>query len=159
MVPGFLEKINKFPHPRGCWEWVGSISHKTGYGKFSILGGTWGAHRVSWMLFKGPIPEGLWLLHKCDTPSCVNPEHLFLGTPKENSQDMVRKGRWNGNRGGTKPGRVLNMKSPHRKLTETQVKEILRSPLGNYQLAKLYPVSAPAIRALRNNKNYYRDFR
>lgn len=51
------------------------------------------AHRYSWMIANGPIPKGLWVLHKCDTPACINPDHLFLGTCRDNAKDCYRKGR------------------------------------------------------------------
>jgi hypothetical protein len=78
---------------RGCWIWQGPI-FKDGYGAIGIRRiGTKRAHRVSYEAFVGPIPEGAWVLHRCDEPRCVNPEHLFTGTPKDNTQDMLSKGR------------------------------------------------------------------
>lgn len=79
----------------GCWLWTGSTS-KEGYGKLS--GGNRGASplvasRVSWLLHFGPVPEGMHILHACDTPSCVRPNHLFPGTAATNARDMVSKGR------------------------------------------------------------------
>ena len=85
----FWRKVNK---TGSCWLWTGAhLAH--GYGqvrrnKLGIL-----AHRYSWMLRHGPIPDGLNVLHKCDVRACVNPEHLFLGTQKQNVDDMLRKGR------------------------------------------------------------------
>ena len=76
----------------GCWIWTGA-KDRDGYGRFWIGGKTKRAHRVSYEAFKGPIPGDLELLHSCDNPSCVNPEHLSAGTSKDNSQDMMRKGR------------------------------------------------------------------
>lgn len=78
---------------RGCWLWRGPV-FKDGYGAIGIRRtGTQRAHRVSYDAFVGPIPTGLWVLHRCDVPRCVNPEHLFLGTPSDNTQDCFAKGR------------------------------------------------------------------
>jgi hypothetical protein len=75
-----------------CWLWLGPRD-RDGYGLTPRLGGEARAHRVSWVLAHGPIPPGRWVLHRCDTPGCVNPAHLFLGTTRENTADMVAKGR------------------------------------------------------------------
>lgn len=76
----------------GCWVWTGS-KIPTGYGKLSIHNKKVAAHRLSWALHNGPIPAGLHVLHRCDNPPCVNPEHLFLGTDGDNAADKVSKGR------------------------------------------------------------------
>jgi len=89
-----------FKHVRrttGCWYWLG---HKTfyGYGHFRIGDKTLRAHRVSWMLHHGPIPEGMCICHHCDKRFCVNLDHLFCGTQEDNMQDAVLKGRAPGQR-------------------------------------------------------------
>jgi hypothetical protein len=87
-----------------CWVWTGG-RYRKGYGKFDALQY---AHRVSWEIHNGPIPKGLYVLHKCDNPPCVRPDHLFLGTLADNNADMLTKGRYN------------------TKLSEDQVAEIKR---------------------------------
>lgn len=62
----------------GCWLWMRGIAN-TGYGAVYVDGKRWDAHRLSWAAFRGPIPSGYWVLHKCDVRSCCNPDHLFLG--------------------------------------------------------------------------------
>ena len=76
----------------GCWNWKASF-HRDGYGFFRFEGKMQLAHRVSYKLFKGPIPEKMYICHTCDNPACINPSHLFLGTQKDNMDDMKRKGR------------------------------------------------------------------
>jgi len=83
------------PEPMsGCWIWTARVS-PAGYGQASYKRKSTFAHRLAWTLFRGPIPEGLCVLHKCDNPPCVNPEHLFIGTQIENIRDCVAKGRIN----------------------------------------------------------------
>jgi hypothetical protein len=88
----FWSKVKQTPH---CWVWLGAKT-STGYG---VIGrgrrgeGNARASHVSWFIHNGPIPTGQWLLHKCDNPTCVNPEHLFLGNHTDNMRDCVAKGR------------------------------------------------------------------
>lgn len=103
--------------PDECWPWTGA-HYSSGYGNVGVLDDdliprTRGAHRIAWELRVGPIPPGLSVLHRCDTPACVNPDHLFLGTHADNMADMVAKGR---EARGTRNGQA--------KLTEQQVGEI-----------------------------------
>lgn len=82
-----------------CWNWMRYVCGATGYGRLAGPDGYQkiGAHRASWLINRGPIPDGLWVLHKCDNRRCVNPDHLFLGTCEDNVHDMWEKGR------GSKP--------------------------------------------------------
>lgn len=113
----FWQKVNK---TETCWLWT-AAKHFFGYGLIGcpdkpkrILR----AHRASWEMAFGPIPKGLYVLHKCDVPSCVNPDHLFLGTHQQNVDDMVRKGR------NAKTGNGSGENSPNSKLTWCNVKKI-----------------------------------
>lgn len=76
----------------GCWEWTGYIE-KNGYGKITFRRKRQSVHRLSYSSFKGDIPEGMDVCHRCDVRHCVNPEHLFVGTRKQNMEDCVNKGR------------------------------------------------------------------
>jgi len=83
----------RFDYANGCWEWQRGIGKK-GYGVVSFQGkSSQTLSRVVWILWNGPIPDGLCVLHKCDNPPCCNPDHLFLGTHKQNALDKIMKGR------------------------------------------------------------------
>lgn len=82
---------------KGCLEWKGS-KNQSGYGLIGIQGSLWQTHRAVYHFLVGEIPEGLFICHKCDNPSCINPEHLFVGTRQDNNRDAVNKGRWPGAR-------------------------------------------------------------
>ncbi len=93
LIDRLITKTRK--EPSGCVVFTGSIN-RTGYGRIGRGRHqvSMSAHRASYELFIGPIPAGLWVLHRCDNPPCVNPVHLFLGTGKDNTQDCIAKGRF-----------------------------------------------------------------
>jgi len=76
----------------GCWLWIGT-KNTQGYGDFRCNKKRYGSHRFSYIVYKGEIPKGIFVLHSCDNPACVNPDHLWLGTAKDNSIDMYSKNR------------------------------------------------------------------
>jgi hypothetical protein len=88
----FWPKVSKSTDADGCWLWLGG-GRGRGYGAFKISGKKESAHKVSYEMAYGPVPEGLFVCHRCDVRRCVRPDHLFVGTAEDNSRDMSRKGR------------------------------------------------------------------
>lgn len=128
----------------GCWLWTAS-KLQDGYGRLRVGNITEGAHRVSYKLNRGKIPEGLCVLHTCDVSACVNPEHLWLGTVADNNADMMKKGR------GVF---VKGAKNGSSKLTETQVIEIRASTKNQYVLAEEYRTSQGHISGILSRKSW-----
>lgn len=135
-------------HEIGCWEWVGG-KDKDGYGSFMSehLGQRFQrAHRWSYAYHNNTtIPDGMSVCHSCDNPSCVNPDHLWLGSTKENQQD-----KWSKGRGGMLRGELL----PQAILTEDQVRLILIDPRPSSRIAADYGVSAQTISSIKNRDSW-----
>lgn len=125
-----------------CWNWTGARL-KGGYGQIGINNKIIQVHRFSWELHFGEIPKNLCVLHKCNNPSCVNPNHLYLGTNKDNSEYMVECNR---QAKGENNGRS--------KLTESQVKEIrnLKGQLSIRKIAKIFNVDNTTISEIHRNQ-------
>ena len=136
----------------GCWEWPNSRFTASGYGQFNVsCAMSWvdSAHRLSYRVNKGPIPVGLFVCHTCDNRPCFNPSHLFLGTPADNSADMMRKGRFNNNRN------ISKLEDHCRaKLTVAGVKEIRTRQESVKVLAERYGVSESAVRQARSGSTW-----
>ena len=126
----------------GCWEWIAGLRH--GYGLIWD-GNPVGAHRVSFRLHRGSIPDGLCVLHHCDKRPCVNPAHLFLGTKADNATDRDKKGRLGPHKG------VFNGNA---KLTDAQVLEIRASGRTPHSLAKQFGVTHIHIYSIFNRKTW-----
>ncbi len=84
--------LRNYEEVNGCWNWK-KYKNSLGYGIINVKGKIHLAHRISWQIFKGEIPESLLICHTCDNPSCINPNHLWMGTNKENQEDMFKKNR------------------------------------------------------------------
>jgi DNA-binding CsgD family transcriptional regulator len=128
-----------------CWVWTGHSHH--GYGTISWNNRAFQTHRVSYELFVGPIPDGLQVLHRCDNPPCLRPDHLFLGTQAENIADMIAKGRG-----------IIGKQNGHAKLTESSVRSIreLYAGGGNTQkeLAREFGVHPRTISQILQRKKW-----
>lgn len=140
----FFSKVRKSKD--GCWEWIGAKSR--GYGQILAFGKVQMAPRVSYVIHLGKIPDGLLVCHKCDNPSCVNPDHLFLGTDSDNTSDCVRKGRHKGPKGSN---------HPLAKLTDNdalQIKNFYSGGVTVTNLSKRYDVDRKVIYNIINGISY-----
>lgn len=140
----FFAKIKK---TESCWLWVGTL-RPNGYGQIQEAGKnsrTLSAHRLSYELHKGAISDGMVVMHKCDNPACVNPDHLEVGTYKDNTADMINKGR----KVVVAPRGENHVKA---RLTEQQVLEIRASSDRHVDWARRLGVDPSTIRRIREGK-------
>jgi len=138
----FLSKTNRVGD---CLEWQ-ARKNRHGYGTFKMGGKSWLAHRASWLILKGQDPKDLKVLHKCDNPACVDPDHLFLGTQAENVVDMVSKDR-----------HIKGEAVENSKLVEADVAEIRRLARVGWRqkdIAEEFGVSRPCISRLLSGKTW-----
>ena len=139
----FFSKVNKIEN--GCWEWTAYI-HKSGCGRLKINNTTVDSYRFSYELHFGIIENDLCVCHSCDNRKCVNPEHLFLGTRKENNQDRTYKGR-----------SCKGSKRKNAKLTEEniiEIKDLLSKGFQQKEIAEKYNISKPIISDIKTGKRW-----
>lgn len=129
----FWSKVIK---TESCWRWTGA-RNKRGYGLFNICGKLQSAHRLAWSEIHGAIGAGLYICHKCDNPSCVNPDHLFAGSARENQVDSSLK------------GRTARQKIDHR-----QAMQIFHFPASNSETGKRFGVSKNTVTKIRTRKTW-----
>jgi hypothetical protein len=142
------ERFAKYVDDSGdCWLWTGcKLKSKWEYGQFKVNGKIEKAHRVSYQLYKGEIPQGLIVRHTCNNPCCVNPEHLELGTQQDNMDDMVKANR-----------QAVGIKNGRSKIKEEDIPDIRRRlALGEsyYSIGKLYGVTHAPIKQIKNGRSF-----
>lgn len=139
--PRFWSKVNK-SGPNGCWLFTGALD-PSGYGRYVKSGGARLAHRLSYEEANGPLGPGLFACHRCDNPTCVNPDHLFAGTALDNVHDAIGKGRLNPVRGS---------RTPAAKLTEEQAAVIKHSSDPASAVAIRFGISKSVVWAIRSGQ-------
>jgi hypothetical protein len=128
-----------------CWEWTGSKT-RWGYGQIRANKKVYATHRLAYELARGPIPQGMFVCHRCDNPGCINPDHLFIGTAADNTADMMAKGRHARVRGG---------EHSSSKLTEADVRAIRAATnVSQRRLAEQYGVGSTTIHAILRRKTW-----
>lgn len=146
-IDRFFEKIDMEP-TSGCWLWNGARTPR-GYGTLKVKGKSWGAHRWSARFISGLDITDKYVCHKCDNPICVNPDHLFVGSPLENTQDCKDKRRLShGTTGPKKPRKGIT--HPRAKLTDEDVKAIRTDTRPTRELSEEFGVTKTHIKRIRS---------
>lgn len=134
----------------GCWHWTAG-QDRSGYGAISYRGKMLKAHRVSWELHRGDVPSGMFVCHSCDTPACVRPDHLFIGTAAANSADMVAKGR------ESHAPRAIGAKNGAAKITADvarKVRDLVGSGLSHRKTGKQLGISASQVANIAHRRHW-----
>lgn len=150
------KKIEYEVNEKGCWICTSHCKDKDGYAKIFVFNNHLRLHRYVYTILKGDIPENMVIRHKCDNPSCINPEHLEVGTVIQNVLDKIKRGRMpkscydnleiaRHKRGQDKAGN---------KLTETQVLEIFNSKLSHSKLSNIYNISPSNVYKIKHKKSW-----
>ncbi len=155
----FWAKVQVTADADGCWLWTARARYSRGYGAFSAQQGKQtGAHRFMWELTQGPIPAGMFVLHHCDNPPCVRPDHLFLGTARDNAIDMARKRRTGRDAHPEAYSHLNGDGNPAARLTQTAVTEIRRryaaGGILQRELAEEYGVQQTTVSSVILRKNW-----
>ena len=140
-IARFFSKVD-VREPTACWNFLGGLSASE-YGTFSAISEKFYAHRISYFLFHGKIPDGLLVRHKCDNPRCVNPYHLETGTTADNMMDRKIRNRV-----------PMGIRNGNAKLTEDSVRQILVDKRRAPALAREYGVSSDTILRIRKNQQW-----
>lgn len=149
----FWARVEIGPHG-ACWHWLGGRHQNQGYGRLNEgvpRGKTIYAHRVSWLLHFGEIPDGLCVLHRCDNPPCVNPAHLFLGTVTDNNADRHAKGR-------TKPGMPMRGelcgKATLTAADVTRMRDLASAGMKPVDLGRIFSIDASTVSKIVSRKRW-----
>jgi hypothetical protein len=143
----FWSKVDK-RGPDECWPWLASVN-ASGYGRLTAgRGVNLKAHRVSYTLEKGPIPDGMNVLHHCDNPPCCNPGHLFAGTHKDNTQDMLSKDR------GVAPPHSFGKEHHHTKFDDAAARRIIADQRTHHVIAAEYGVCSMTVFRLKHGQTW-----
>jgi len=126
--------LSRYTERLGCWLWTGALD-SSGYGSLRVGPKIYSVHRLSWIIFRGPIPEGLQVLHRCDTRRCIRPSHLFLGTSQDNTEDMIEKERQPSK---LSKGQVIRIRLlGTRGFRARQIRKYLKLPVGTAQVNRV----------------------
>ncbi len=131
----------------GCWDFKGA-KIRGGYGTISVAGTNRAAHRISWWLHNGEIPRGLLVLHKCDNPICTNPEHLFLGTQRDNIKDCEIKNRRAPQYGENNPLSILN------KEQVIEIRRLLENGAKNKEISERFKIATSTVSCIKHRRNW-----
>ncbi len=142
-----FEELYEMDESTGCWEWTGTKT-TGGYGLFRCLRQDMPAHRFSWWMYHGPIPDGIYVLHHCSNPGCVNPEHLFLGTAKDRTRNMGKKGQGKHLKGADHNNAKLS------KDDVDEIKKLVEAGYTGASIARQFNISASVISKIKTGKHW-----